>query len=275
MVRGFASTVVAALVAHVLTSGGVEAQTFRQPGIYPVFDGWETLPDGSMEFYFGYMNRHPNQVTIPLGPDNTFEPAPADQNQPTNFLPGRQEHVFTIRKPKGWDGKLVWTLKSEVGVQKANGSTNQLYILEVEEEDPGEHIVPPAMTARDVAGKVGEPINLTAEVKATPTKERVIEGSGPRNTGLSVAWSLYRGPGAVSFRPVPGAAPVPRPTTGRGGRPVPPTPGVFTIECAFPITAACGAAQATFNAPGEYVLRAVAQQQRERARAFVRVRVGQ
>jgi hypothetical protein len=275
MVRRFALAIAAAVVAHLLMSGVVKAQTFRQPGIYPVFDGWETLSDGSMEFYFGYMNRHPNQVTIPLGPDNQFEPAPGDQNQPTNFLPGRQEHVFTIRKPKGWNGKLVWTLKSEVGIQKANGSPNQLYILEVEEEEPGEHIVPPAMTARDVAGKVGEPIGLTAEVKATPTKERVIEGSGPRSSGLSVAWSLYRGPGTVSFSAVPGTAPAPRPTTGRGGRPVQPTPGVFTTECAFPITASCGAAQATFSAPGEYVLRAVAQQQRERTRAFVRVGVSQ
>jgi len=104
----------------------------------------------------------------------------------------------------------------------------------------------------------------------------VIEGSGPRNAGLSVAWSLYRGPGTVSFRAMPGVTAAPRSTTGRGGRPAPPpTPGVFTTECAFPVTASCGAAQATFSAPGEYVLRAVAQQQREQARAFVRVRVGQ
>jgi hypothetical protein len=266
---------VAAVCASFLTAGTAGAQSFRQPGIYPVFDGWETHPDGTMEFYFGYMNRHPKQVTIALGPDNLFETAPADQNQPTNFLPGRQEHVFTITKPKGWNGQLVWTLKTEVGVQKATGSKNQLYILEVEEEDPGEHVVPPQIAARDVAGKAGQPVTLAAQVKATAQKERVIEGSGPRSTALRVAWSLHRGPGTVSFQAVPGAQ-APRPAgAGRGGRPEAPTPGVFTTDCAFPITASCGSALASFSAPGDYVLRAVAQQQREQARAFVRVHVTQ
>jgi hypothetical protein len=48
---------------------------------------------------------------------------------------------------------------------------------------------------------------------------------------------------------------------------------VFTTQCTFPIAASCGAAQATFSTPGEYVLRAVAQQQRERERTFIKVRV--
>src|SRR5262245_32133257 len=90
---GFLATVCA---ASLTLSGTVSAQNYRQLGIYPVFDGWETLPDGSLKFYFGYMNRHTTQMTIPLGPDNAFDPAPADQNQPTNFLPGRHEHVFTV-----------------------------------------------------------------------------------------------------------------------------------------------------------------------------------
>jgi hypothetical protein len=277
MVRRFVSAAAAALlVAGVLSTQTVRAQGtgFRQPGIYPVFDGWETLADGSMEFYFGYMNRHSKQVTIPLGPDNTFDPAPADQNQPTNFLPGRHEHVFTIKRPKGWNGKVVWTLKSEVGVQKANASPDQLYILEVEEEEPGEHAVAPEITARDLSGRSGQPIDLAATVKATAQKERVIEGSGPRSAGVSVAWSLYRGPGTVTFQAAPGAASA-RAAGGRGGRPAAVVPGVFTTECAMPITASCGAARATFSAPGEYVLRVQAQQQRESARAFVRVRVSQ
>jgi len=275
MFTRFAGGLLAALcMASILGSGTVAAQSYRQPGIYPVFDGWETLPDGSKEFYFGYMNRHPTQITVPLGVDNTFEPAPADRNQPTNFLPGRQEHVFTIKMPKDFNGKLIWTLKTEVGVQKATASADQLYILEIEEEAPGEHAVPPQIAAGDVSGKAGQPIGLTAQVKATAQKERVIEGSGPRSAALNVAWSLHRGPGTVSFQPAPGAA-APRPAAaGRGGRPeAAPTPGVFTVTCAFPIESSCGAARATFSAPGDYVLRAVAQQQREQARTFVRVRV--
>ena len=274
MFTRFSGGLLAALcAASLLGSGTVAAQSYRQPGIYPVFDGWETHPDGTKEFYFGYMNRHATQVTVPLGADNTFEGAPADRNQPTNFLPGRHEHVFTITMPKDFTGKLIWTLKTEVGVQKATASPDQLYILEIEEEAPGEHVVPPQIAAGNVSGKAGQPINLTAQVKATAQKERVIEGSGPRSAALNVAWSLHRGPGTVSFQPAPGAAPR-RATTGRGGRPeAPPIPGVFTVTCAFPIEASCGAASATFSAPGDYVLRAVAQQQREQARTFVRVSV--
>jgi hypothetical protein len=136
------------------------------------------------------------------------------------------------------------------------------------------HVVPPQITAPDVSGKVGQPIALSAVVKATAQRERVIEGSvpGARSAGLTVAWNLHRGPGEVTFAAAPGA-PVRRPAAGRGGRPEVPTPGVFTTDSAFPIAASCGAAQATFSAPGEYVLRAVAQQQRERDRAFIKVRV--
>lgn len=275
MINRFSCVVLAAACAVSLVfSGTVGAQNYRQQGIYPVFDGWETLPDGSVKFYFGYMNRHTTQITIPLGPDNTFDPAPADQNQPTNFLPGRHEHVFTVVRPKGFNAKFAWTLKSGVGVQKAMASPDQLYILEVEEEDPGEHVVPPQIAAKDVTGKVGQPIALTPQVKATAQKERVIEGSGPRSAALSVLWNLHRGPGAVTFSAAPGA-PAPRaPGAGRGGRPEPPpTPGLFAVSCSFPIAASCGAAQAAFSVAGDYVLSVAAQQQRERAQTFVRVHV--
>jgi hypothetical protein len=272
--KRFSIGLLAAVAAALLVlPGAAGAQNYRQLGIYPVFDGWETLPDGSLKFYFGYMNRHTTQITIPLGPDNVFDPAPADQNQPTNFLPGRHEHMFTVVRPKGFNAKFVWTLKSGVGAQKAIASPDQLYILEVEEEDPGEHVVPPQIAATDGSGKAGRPMTLTPQVKATAQKERVIEGSGPRNAGLSVAWHLHRGPAAVTFAAVPGA-PAPRAPGGRGGRPEPPpAPGLFTTTCAFPLAAACGAVQTTFSAPGDYVLSVVAQQQRERARTFVRVHV--
>jgi len=275
MVNRFTGALVAAFcAASLVLPAAAGAQNYRQLGIYPVFDGWETLPDGTIKFYFGYMNRHTTQITIPLGADNTFDPAPADQNQPTNFLPGRHEHMFTVTRPKGFTGKFIWSLKSGVGVQKAIASPDQLYILEVEEEDPGEHVVPPEIAANDLSGKAGKPVALAAQVKATAQKERVIEGSGPRSAALSVAWNLQRGPGTVTFAAAPGA-PAPRaPGAGRGGRPeAPPTPGLFTVTCAFPIAATCGAAQATFSAPGDYVLSAVAQQQREHARTFVRVHV--
>jgi hypothetical protein len=266
----------AAFAALLLVPGISLAQTYRQQGIYPVFDGWEELPDGSKLFYFGYMNRHATEVQIPLGPDNSFDPAPADRTQPTNFLPGRNEHIFTIKMPKDFNGKLVWTVKSAVGVQKATGSTNQLYILEIEEEDPGTpHLPPPTITAQAATVKVGQTLALAPTVKATaPAREAVIEGDrgGRGGAGVSVTWNKHRGPGTVSFTAAPGAPARPAGGAGRG-REAANVPGLFAVPCASPVTAACGAAQAKFSEPGEYVLRAVAHQGREQSDVQVRVTV--
>ena len=267
-----------AVVAVVSLPIASSAQNYRQPGIYPVFDGWETLADGGKVFYFGYMNRHTTEVTIPVGPDNSFDQAPADRMQPTNFLPGRHEHVFTVKMPKDFNGKFSWTVKTEVGVQKANASLDQLYILEVEEEDPGQKIAPPEITATDATAKLAAAVHLAPHVKAeAPKRAAVIEGSGPRQAGLSVAWSKYRGPGKVTFkseRPAPAPS---APAAANNGRrpPPPPIPGVFTATCAFPVAADCGAVSASFSEPGDYVLRAVAQEGREQDDVLVRVKVTQ
>jgi hypothetical protein len=258
-------------------AGQLSAQSYRQQGIYPVFDGWEELPDGSKLIYFGYMNRHANEVTIPLGPDNSFEQQPADRMQPTHFLPGRHEHVFTVKVPKDFSptAKLVWSLKSAVGVQKATASLNQLYILEVEEEDPGTpHLPPPAIRVTEATTKVGTTLALAPRVTAeVPKREAVIEGSGARQSGVSVTWNMHRGPGQVTFSQAPGAPAAPRPGGGRGRPEAPPTPGLFSVPCGATVQASCGAAQVRFSAPGEYLLRAVAHQGREQSDALMRVTV--
>src|SRR5215510_2615460 len=264
-----------ALLAVLSLPVASSAQNYRQPGIYPVFDGWETLADGSKLFYFGYMNRHTTEMTIPVGPENSFDRSPADRMQPTNFLPGRHEHVFTVKMPKDFNGKFSWTLKTEVGAQKANASPDQLYILEVEEEDPGTKIAPPEITATDASVKASDAAHLAPHVKAeAPKREAVIEGSGPRQSGLSVAWSKYRGPGKVTIAAEAGSRPATPTTNGRRPAP-PPTPGVTTIACSMPVAAQCGAVSARFSEPGEYILRAVAQQGREQDDVLVRVKVTQ
>ena len=276
-VKNYARRVMLVALCLALTSLSVtsSAQTYRQQGIYPVFDGWEDLPDGSKLFYFGYMNRHTTQVTIPLGPDNNFEQSPADRLQPTNFLPGRNEHVFTVKVPKDFSGKLVWNLKTAVGAQKATASLDQLYILEIEEPEPGTpHLPKPQINAPAASVKLANALALVPQVKAEiPKREAVIEGSGARSAGVAVSWNKHRGPGDVTFS-APAGAPVVRAAAGGRGRPeAPPTPGVFTGQCAAPIDARCGAAMARFSEPGDYVLRAVAHQGREQGDVLVHVTV--
>src|SRR3954447_6736686 len=80
--------------------------------VVPVYEGWEKNPDGSFNMVFGYMNRnYEEQVEIPIGAQNMFEPGPPDRGQPTHFYQRRQEFVFKVKVPADWGDKdLIWTL---------------------------------------------------------------------------------------------------------------------------------------------------------------------
>jgi hypothetical protein len=257
----FAASLDAAFGSHTLAvPARFSAQSYRQqPGVFPVFDGWETTPDGGRVLYFGYMNRHPRAVTVPIGSENGFEPGPADRGQPAHFLPGRQKHVFTVRVPADFKDKLVWSLTSEAGVQRANGSLNQLYILEeIEEADPGANVAAPQvrMVDADLTVKASGTLQLKPQIQApTTSPSSAATGSSAPEGELTVWWSKYRGPGAVTFGAAAGAAPAKAATEGR-------EPGTVWVPCAMPPTAACGAATARFGEPGEYVLRVLARRRR-------------
>lgn len=99
--------------------------------IVPVYEGWERNADGSFNMVFGYMNRnYEEQLDIPIGPDNSISPGPADQGQPTHFYRRRQQFVFKIRVPKDWGQKdLTWTLTSRGSTEKAYGSLLPIWEL--------------------------------------------------------------------------------------------------------------------------------------------------
>src|SRR5438105_7361490 len=81
--------------------------------VVPIYEGWERVPDGSFNMVFGYLNRnHVEQITLPVGPLNTFEPGPADRGQPAYFYPRENHFIFRVNIPKDWDKKkeLVWSL---------------------------------------------------------------------------------------------------------------------------------------------------------------------
>jgi hypothetical protein len=91
--------------------------------VAPVFEGWERNPDGTFNMVFGYMNRnYEERPEIPVGPDNHFSPAPIDRGQPTRFYPRRQQFMFKVRVPAGFDKQqLVWTLTRGGKTEKAVG----------------------------------------------------------------------------------------------------------------------------------------------------------
>jgi len=89
------------------------AQYRRGQDVSPTFDGWESNPDGTFAFYFGYYNRNSEEeIDVPLGPENGFDLGNGDQGQPTHFYPGRRWFVFKVIVPKDWpkDKRLIWTL---------------------------------------------------------------------------------------------------------------------------------------------------------------------
>lgn len=59
--------------------------------------------------HLGYVNALSWAVEIPVGPSNTFSPAPMDRGQPTTFLPGRHESVFSL----SFHGENLWLLGEE------------------------------------------------------------------------------------------------------------------------------------------------------------------
>ena len=109
------------------------AQTYsRGQNVSPAFEGWEQNADGTFNLLFGYMNRNwDEEVDVPVGPDNSFEPGQADQGQPTHFLPRRNRFVFRVAVPKDWGKKeLVWTLTTKGKTDKAFGSLRQDYFVD-------------------------------------------------------------------------------------------------------------------------------------------------
>jgi hypothetical protein len=66
--------------------------------VQPVFEGWEPKKDGTFDLVFGYLNRNLGEdVSIPVGRENSIEPSGPDRGQPT-FL----------RRPPGVSSALTF-----------------------------------------------------------------------------------------------------------------------------------------------------------------------
>lgn len=276
--------------------GRTGAQSYsRGQNVSPGYEGWEQNPDGSFNFLFGYMNRNwEEEIDVPIGPDNNIEPGGPDQGQPTRLLPRRNRFVFRVRVPKDWGQKeLVWTLTTKGKTEKAFATLRPDYfvddvVMASETGALGAGTSSPEVRANKrpavrIDGdkirsvRVGQPLQVVAWVTDDGVPKPRVPGQAARQaaagrgddtgrgrnpalippsrvtvgkrTGLHLSWFVYRGAGKVTFDPVQikvwedtrtGAnspwAPLWVPP------PVPPD-GKHVV-------------QATFDAPGTYVLRA-------------------
>jgi hypothetical protein len=235
----------------------------RGSSVSPAYEGWYHEKDGSVRVLVGYFNRNTKQeFDIPAGPNNRIEgiSASADQGQPTHFLPGRQWGVFSIALPKDFGNKkATWTIV-------ANGFTNTVtlhtqadYIVEPFADaankntppvlkfkaDGPSHSGAPKTIAEKYTATVGVPLTLTVWATDEGPKLNLPEPRSGRGRGaagrnavpaeftppppLALTWSLYRGAGEVKFDKV-------KPDIDKEAG------GKATVN-------------ATFGAPGEYLLR--------------------
>lgn len=243
-----------ALLAAIVTlaaTAAVRAQTrfLRGQNIAPVFEGWKRQPDGSIVFFFGYLNRNYEEIVdIPIGPDNTIEPW-GDAGQPTHFLTRRQKFVFQVPVPKDWDIKkrAVWTLTVNGKTEKANAWLQPEWEVDdgVIQMNIGPGGAPPAdppNTGPRITGSGTQTLTLpgTLTVTASATDDGVPKppaakpGAASRGApaGVSLRWIHYRGAGQVTFSRA-SAVPV------HGG----------PVELSTEVT---------FSEPGTYVLKAIA-----------------
>jgi hypothetical protein len=218
-------------------------EPFKESGqsLTGAFEGWYQNPDGTYSLLVGYFNRNQKQILdIPVGPNNRIEPAGPDQGQPTHFLPRRQWGVFIITVPKDFGkSRLTWTLVANgqstvipmhidplwvVEPFKDTALGNTPPALKFEAGGPA-HQGPPKGMSASYTATVSRPLALTVWV----SDDGIRAPEARRPAALAtVSWSLFRGPGEVTFdKAVP----------------------------AIDEKSGQATATATFTAPGEYILR--------------------
>jgi hypothetical protein len=188
--------VVFAMVLSLALTPIADAQQMRYmsgQNVVPVFEGWERNADGSFTMVFGYMNRnYEEEVDVPVGADNRFEPLDADQGQPAHFYPRRQQFMFKVRVPKDWGQKdLVWTLTSHGKTEKAFGTLTPFWeidnrVYQQNRGGPGDLNEPDVAPTVSLVGPaqrtaaVGVPVALDVQVTddGLPTFKPSRSGSG-------------------------------------------------------------------------------------------------
>ena len=260
----------------------------RGLNVQPAFEGWVRTPDGTIDMWFGYLNRNwAQRLQIQIGPDNVLEPGGPDHGQPTFFYARRHRYAFKVTVPESWDDQYTWTLT-------VNGRTDTIHAALFPEDELLEHNVlaargqgfgiaprnqPPSIEidATEFSTGVAGTLVLTARVnddglpRAPTTRrrtrstrpdvpERVIDPTqGLPRERLVAEWIQWRGPGRAIFEGAEET--LPADSEGRlVGR-------YYALESRFDIQRPAaeysvreGTATTTvrFSEPGTYVLRGTA-----------------
>jgi hypothetical protein len=259
MRRCFLAVAIAMLTAAGSANAQLPLEPARESGqsVTPAYEGWFRNADGTISLLAGYFNRNQTQtLDIPVGPNNRIEPGGPDQGQPTHFLTHRQWGVFTIVVPGDFrDGKITWTLVANGKPMSVPMSLHKDYEI-APLKDAALGNTPPVLRILDPQGRSSQASQASREFHGPPrgiatsfsatlshpltlavslTDDNVADPRRPAGQApLTVSWSQFRGPGPGSVI----AFGTPKSAVGK-------TEGKATTT-------------ATFSEPGEYLVRAQA-----------------
>ena len=231
------------------SAGQLPLDPFRETcqSVTPAYEGWYPNSDGTFSLSFGYFNRNTAEVIhIPVGRDNFIQSGDAKRGPPTHFLTGRHWGVFTVTVPADFgDQRVVWTLTSNGETFAIPGHLHNDWLIDAL-HDPASGNRPPTIRfgldgpegqgpAGVIVGPrtvpVDAPLRLTVwgrdDLIRRPTD---IPYGPPDRPAMTLTWVKHQGPGEVRF-----SEPIVEIDTASGE----------------------GATTATFDEPGDYVLRVV------------------
>ena len=213
--------------------------------IQPAFEGWSRNVDGTFTMHFGYMNRNwVQELSVPVGPNNSIEPGGPDRGQPTFFYTRTQRNLFGVVVPKDWGKKeVIWSITANGKTEKAFG-----WLQPEWEIDPAGGAALGGQTSPDLKGNkpptmaldtpatiaVGQSMSLTASVAD--------DGIPKPSVSKKPAVGQETPPGLVASNDVPVNLPQLAPSRGSGGPATGEVRGPFVTWMVFR-----GPANATFT----------------------------
>src|SRR5436190_17484259 len=221
-----ASLALASISAYINAHAQVLTYSKGQPSS-AAYEGWEVDPDGAKFFTFGYENKNwEEEMDIPVGPDNGFQPGPIDRGQPTHFFPRRSRYVFRVPVPSQFSERdeLVWTLTAHGRTSKAYASLRPDLILDAvaKGNDTGSSGMSSSPETRankppvvEVEGpktrtvKVGQPLVLVATVSDDGVPKATTEEQARNRTRRAVTSTTAQGGPGSGAAPASGDAPEP------------------------------------------------------------------
>jgi len=171
-------------------------------GVSPVYEGFDKNPDGTYNLWFGYMNLNwEEQLDIPVGSNNGFEPGNVDRGQPTHFAERRHKDTFRVIVPADFGKqKLTWKLTAR-GTESIAATLNPVWQIDRRRttrggtDDAIDSNTPPVANVQPAEQSVAAGAKATLAISATDDGlPRRIRTSFPAPNGGDVPPQLYAVP---------------------------------------------------------------------------------